>query len=74
MGDDRDQRVAGVRDDVRAWLEGQFSSDLTLRTWWGRLADSGWGFPTWPKEWCGRDLGALEARAVADELARADVI
>jgi alkylation response protein AidB-like acyl-CoA dehydrogenase len=74
VSNDRDQRLAGVRDDVRAWLEGEFSSDLTLRTWWGRLADSGWGFPTWPKEWCGRDLGGGEARAVADELARAEVV
>ena len=50
-----------VRDEVSAWLEESWDLDRTVGEWWQLLADSGWGFPTWPKEWHGRglDSGAL---------------
>lgn len=52
-----------VRAEVLAWLEGHWDPDLTVRRWWALLAESGWGFPTWPQEWFGRGLPA-EAKAV----------
>jgi alkylation response protein AidB-like acyl-CoA dehydrogenase len=49
---DRDDTV---RAEVEAFLDEQWSRDLTVGEWWQRLADSGWGFPTWPSEWFGKD-------------------
>ena len=45
-----------VRDEVAAWLDDHWDLDRTVGEWWQLLADSGWGFPTWPKEWHGRGL------------------
>jgi len=45
-----------VREEVRAWLEANWNSDLGLVEWRNKLADSGWGVPGWPKEWYGRAL------------------
>ena len=60
--------VTTIADDVRTWVEETWSPDLTLRTWWGRLAEAGWAFPTWPEGFGGRALSAPEARVVAEEL------
>ena len=49
--------LATIAEEVGAWLDESWSVDLTVREWWQRLADSGWGFPTWPTEWYGRGLG-----------------
>src|SRR5690606_19322881 len=43
-----------VRAEVEAFLDEQWSPDLSVGEWWQRLADGGWGFPTWPSEWFGR--------------------
>jgi alkylation response protein AidB-like acyl-CoA dehydrogenase len=63
-----------VRAAVRAWIAGTWHDRLTLREWWRRLAESGWGFPTWPAEWFGRDLPASAAGLVHHELAAANTI
>jgi alkylation response protein AidB-like acyl-CoA dehydrogenase len=69
-----DGRFDDVRAEVRAWLTGNWSADLTLREWWTRLAESGWAFPTWPEGWYGRDLAVEAAAVVSQEIARAGVI
>ena len=53
-----------VRQEVDAWLGEHWDPALTVREWWGRLADSGWGFPTWPEDWFGRGLSAAALEAV----------
>jgi alkylation response protein AidB-like acyl-CoA dehydrogenase len=58
------------RAQVAAWLTRAWDPALSLREWRVRLADSGWGCPTWPREWCGRGLPAAAAAAVAEEFAR----
>jgi len=50
--------------DVRAWLDANWDPDLSLVEWRNRLADSGWGCPTWPREWLGRGLPASMESAV----------
>lgn len=55
-----------ARTEAQAWLEEHWDPDLTVAQWWRLLAESGWGFPTWPKEWFGRGLPA-EARAAVRE-------
>ena len=53
---------AAVRAEVRAWLEANWDPDCGLVEWRNKLVDSGWGMPSWPKEWYGRGLPpALDA-------------
>jgi len=66
--------LAGVRVQVAAWLAEAWDPELSLREWRVRLADSGWGCPTWPREWCGRGLPAAAASVVAEEFARAGAV
>lgn len=42
--------------EIKSWLAEHWDPELTVRAWWELLAESGWGFPTWPREWFGRDL------------------
>src|SRR5688500_12453480 len=59
-----------TRTEVAAWLEANWDPDLSLVEWRGRLADSGWGCPTWPVEWHGRGLPPALAEVVAAEFDR----
>ena len=59
-----------VRDEVRAWLEANWNPNESLVAWRGTLADSGWGMPTWPTAWFGRDLPQALTPVVDDEFAR----
>ena len=36
-----------VRNEVRAWLEENWSTNLDLVEWRLKLADSGWGMANW---------------------------
>ena len=48
---------------MRAWLEANWNPDRGLVEWRNKLIDSGWGVPSWPKDWYGRELPmALETR------------
>jgi alkylation response protein AidB-like acyl-CoA dehydrogenase len=63
-----------VRAEVRSWLDDNWDPDLTVADWWQRLADSGWGHPTWPEEHSGRALARPEANAVSSEIADAGAL
>jgi alkylation response protein AidB-like acyl-CoA dehydrogenase len=63
-----------VRAEVRDWLAANWDPGLSLREWRERLADSGWACPSWPREWCGRDLPAGLAGVVAEEIGRAGAV
>ena len=43
-----------AREGALAWLSANWDPGLSVRDWWGRLAESGWGFPTWPEAWFGQ--------------------
>src|SRR6202012_920378 len=60
---------ASVRAEVRAWLEANWHTDYGLVEWRNKLIDSGWGVPTWPKDWYGRDLAAALQSVVDEEFA-----
>ncbi len=60
---------AEVRAEVRGWLAANWDPDMSLVEWRGKLADSGWGMPQWPKEWYGRGLPVGLARVVEEEFA-----
>ncbi len=50
--------------EVRAWLEANWRPELSLIEWRALLADSGWGQPEWPVEYCGKGLDSSAASAV----------
>ena len=74
------------RAEARAWLEANFPASLKGRSapgqaastvetgdaglWKQRMADKGWGAPTWPVAYSGGGLNAREARVVQEEMAR----
>ncbi|MCW2884077.1 MAG: hypothetical protein QOE54_4598 [Streptosporangiaceae bacterium] len=62
--------VGAVRAEVRAWLAENWSPDRPKREYAEALADSGWGAPTWPAQWCGRGLPATMRRFVTEEFRR----
>jgi alkylation response protein AidB-like acyl-CoA dehydrogenase len=73
--------VEAFRADARAWLETNFPPALKTEAgrrtggadaalWRQRVADKGWGAPTWPKAYGGGGLSRGEARALAEEMTR----
>ena len=46
------------------------SRDPDLELWRQRLAEKGWGAPTWPTQYGGGGLGPADARVLAQELAK----
>ncbi len=60
--------------EVRRWLAEAWDPDITVKEWWGRLAQSGYGFPHWPTEWFGKAMSSLEAATVRKEMASARVL
>lgn len=63
-----------VREEAEAWFREHWDPDLPLGQWWERLADSGWGFPTWPERWFGRGLSSDEAKQVDAARATVDAV
>jgi 3-oxochol-4-en-24-oyl-CoA dehydrogenase len=67
---------AALQAEVRSWiaanLDPRFSAGtLAGREWQRRLAEGGWGAPSWPVEHGGRGAGPFENHLIAQELARA---
>ncbi|MDG4668175.1 acyl-CoA dehydrogenase family protein [Mycobacterium sp. 236(2023)] len=75
-----------LRAEFRAWLADNLNDEVieadrhrgrcdqafqTLRSWDAAVADAGWAAISWPKALGGRDAGALEKLAYAEEAARA---
>jgi alkylation response protein AidB-like acyl-CoA dehydrogenase len=65
---------ASVRAEVRAWLEANWSPDYGLVEWRNKLIDSGWGVPSWPKEWYGRALPMALELVVEQEMQRVGAV
>src|SRR5262249_21552502 len=64
--------LGAVRADAVAWLRAHWDPDLRVREWWALLAESGWGFPSWPADRHGRGLPpehAAAARQAFEEVA-----
>ena len=63
-----------VRAAVRSWLEANWNPDLGLVEWRLKLIDSGWGVPTWPSAWYGKDLPIRFQPIVDQEFHRLGVV
>ena len=66
---DRTTTSADPVDEVKAWLADNWDPDLTVAEWWDRLGASGWGVPTWPSDWFGKDLSRAEGVRVQQAIA-----
>jgi alkylation response protein AidB-like acyl-CoA dehydrogenase len=66
---DRTTTSADPVDEVKAWLADNWDPDLTVAEWWERLGTSGWGVPTWPSDWFGKDLSRAEGVRVQQAIA-----
>jgi alkylation response protein AidB-like acyl-CoA dehydrogenase len=62
--DARSDAYLEAREGALSWLKANWDPTLTVRQWWALLADSGWGFPTWPADWFGQNLSADAAAGV----------
>ena len=69
-----DVSEASVRADVRAWLAANWDPALGLVAWRNRLIDSGWGVPSWPKAWFGRELPMALEMVVEEEMQRVGAV
>jgi alkylation response protein AidB-like acyl-CoA dehydrogenase len=86
MADFGGSELDAFRAEARAWLEENFPKSLAFqpiamipgaegltadgKLWKQRMADKGWGAPTWPSEYGGGGLSGAEARVLQQEMAR----
>jgi alkylation response protein AidB-like acyl-CoA dehydrogenase len=86
MADFGGSDLDGFRAEAREWLEANFPKSLANqqtamipggealsadgKLWKQRMADKGWGAPTWPTEYGGGGLSGAEARVLLQEMAR----
>jgi len=86
MADFGGSELDAFRAEARAWLEENFPKSLARqqtamipgaegltedgKLWKQRMADKGWGAPTWPTEYGGGGLSGAQARVLQQEMAR----
>ena len=86
MADFGGSDLDAFRSEARDWLEGHFPKSLAhaqsamipggekptgdALLWKQRMADKGWGTPTWPTEYGGGGLSGAEARVLQQEMNR----
>ena len=44
----------GLAAEVQAWVDANWDTAITVREWWRRLADAGYAYPSWPRDWVAR--------------------
>jgi alkylation response protein AidB-like acyl-CoA dehydrogenase len=86
MADFGGSDLDAFRAEAREWLEANFPKSLAhqqtamipggeklsddARLWKQRMADKGWGAPTWPTEYGGGGLSGAQARVLLQEMAQ----
>ncbi|HEY2749853.1 acyl-CoA dehydrogenase family protein [Phenylobacterium sp.] len=86
MADFGGSDLDAFRAEAREWLEANFPKSLANqltamipgdenlsadgKLWKQRMADKGWGAPTWPTEYGGGGLSGAEARVLQQEMGR----
>ncbi len=63
-----------IKENAQAWLEKNWSIDLSLLAWRTQLLESGWGVPSWPKEYFGLGLSESESSDVDEVFAEMGAI
>lgn len=63
-----------LADQVQAWIDAEWATDITVGEWWRRLADAGYAHPPWPAGLGGFGASPKEASVVTATLAANGVI
>lgn len=63
-----------VRLEVRSWLDSNWDPNARLIDWRNKLVDSGWGMPSWPEQWFGKDMPAAMIPIVQEEFAQLNAV
>lgn len=63
-----------VRQEVRSWLDSNWDPNTRLIEWRNKLVDSGWGMPSWPEQWFGKDIPAAMIPIVQEEFAQLNAV
>ena len=63
-----------VRDEVAEWLAATWDPERPLLEWRNLLADTGWGCPTWPREFYGRGLTPALGNVVTEEFRKVGAV
>jgi alkylation response protein AidB-like acyl-CoA dehydrogenase len=64
----------GLAADVKAWVDANWDTEITVREWWQRLADAGYAYPSWPEGLGGSGASRRDAATIAGVLAQNRVI
>jgi alkylation response protein AidB-like acyl-CoA dehydrogenase len=64
----------GIKAALEAFLDAEFSPDLSLVEWRKRLVSAGWAAPSWPDAYFGRDFSQAEALVVSQVFAERRVV
>lgn len=65
MTDVADETTSRIAVEAENWFRENWDPEITLGEWWTRLAESGWGFPTWPEDRYGRGIDSHDAPLVS---------
>lgn len=63
-----------LAEDVQAWVDANWTQDLTVREWWRRLFDAGYSYPSWPLGIGGSGASFADARTITGVLAKNGVV
>ena len=63
-----------VRNELRSFLESNWNPNADLLDWRNTLIDAGWGMPSWPERWYGRNMPQSLLSVVAEEFARVGAV
>ena len=63
-----------VRQEIRSWLGSNWDPNARLIDWRNKLVDSGWGMPSWPEQWFGKDMPAAMIPIVQEEFAQLNAV
>ena len=55
--------------EVTQWLDEHWDPNMDLLNWRSLVADSGWGAPSWPSDYYGKDMSPMEASIVEQAFA-----
>ena len=54
-------KKSNIKQQARDWIESNWNPDQSLLAWRTMLLESGWGVPSWPKDFFGLGLTPLKA-------------
>ena len=69
-----DWNETAVRKELQSFLKNNWDPNADLLDWRNKLIDAGWGMPSWPSRWFGKDMPQSLLSVVAEEFARVGAV